>query len=238
MAPILDFLPRKSVEDQFPLDWESRLRIAIGAARSVAHIHSQSGGTLVHGNIKSSNIFLNSQQYDCVSDISLATLMSPVVPPVIRTAGYCALEVTDFRKVSHASDIFSFGVLLLELLTGKSPVHATGSDEVIHLVRWVHSFVHEEWTGEVFDIELLRYPNIEEKMVTMLKIDMSCVERISEKRPKMADVVKMLEDIRSINAVLLYPLLSSSWTRNFWSHFCNSTRVFLEMKRVQCNYEI
>ncbi|KAL2550611.1 putative inactive receptor kinase [Forsythia ovata] len=191
----------KSVEDRFPIDWESRLRIAIGAARGVAHIHSQSGGTLVHGNIKSSNIFLNSQRYGCVSDLGLATLMSPVVPPVIRTAGYRAPEVGDFRKVSQASDIYSFGVLLLELLTGKSPVHATGSDEVIHLVRWVHSVVHEEWTGEVFDIELLRYPNIEEEMVTMLQIGMSCVERIPEKRPKMADVVKMLEDIRSINAV-------------------------------------
>ncbi|KAL2547199.1 putative inactive receptor kinase [Forsythia ovata] len=142
----------------------------------VAHIHSQSGGTLVHGNIKSLNIFLNSQRYGCVPDLGLAKLMSPVVPPVIRTAGYRALEVADFRKVSQASDIYSFGVLLLELLTGKSPVHATSSDEVIHLVRWVHSVVYEEWTGEVFNIELLRYPNIEEEMVTMLQIGMSCVE--------------------------------------------------------------
>ncbi|KAK6135223.1 hypothetical protein DH2020_031031 [Rehmannia glutinosa] len=92
-----------------------------------------------------------------------------------------------------------FGVFLLELLTGKSPVHSLGGEEVIHLVRWVQSVVREEWTGEVFDVELLRYPNIEEEMVAMLQIGLSCVARMPEQRPKIGDVVKMVEDIRSVN---------------------------------------
>ncbi|KAI3458053.1 hypothetical protein Pfo_014716 [Paulownia fortunei] len=192
-------LHAKRGENMIPLDWETRLKIAIGAARGIAHIHSQSGGKLVHGNIKASNIFLNSQLYGCVSDLGLATLMSPISPPVMRTAGYRAPEVTDTRKVSQASDVYSFGVFLLELLTGKSPVHASGGEEVIHLVRWVHSVVREEWTGEVFDVELLRYPNIEEEMVAMLQIGLSCVARMPEQRPKIGDVVKMVEDIRSVN---------------------------------------
>ncbi|PIN20563.1 Serine/threonine protein kinase [Handroanthus impetiginosus] len=193
-------LHAKRGENRIPLDWEMRLKIAIGSARGIAHIHSQSGGKLVHGNIKASNIFLNSQQYGCVSDLGLATLMSPIAPPIIRTAGYRAPEVTDSRKLSQASDVYSFGVFLLELLTGKSPVHASGGEEVIHLVRWVQSVVREEWTGEVFDIELLRYPNIEEEMVAMLQIGLSCVSRMPEQRPKIADVLKMVEDIRSVNA--------------------------------------
>ncbi|KAL0400646.1 UNVERIFIED_CONTAM: putative inactive receptor kinase [Sesamum latifolium] len=147
-------LHAKRGEDRIPLDWGTRVKIAIGAAKGIAHIHSQSGGKLVHGNIKASNIFLNSQLYGCVSDLGLATLMSPIAPPVMRTAGYRAPEVTDTRKASQPSDVYSFGVLLLELLTGKSPVHASGGEEVIHLVRWVHSVVREEWTGEVFDVEL------------------------------------------------------------------------------------
>ncbi|KAK6155610.1 hypothetical protein DH2020_009858 [Rehmannia glutinosa] len=192
-------LHAKRGENPTPLDWETRVKIAIGAARGIAHIHSQIGGKLVHGNIKASNIFLNSQQYGCLSDLGLATLMSPISPPAVRTAGYRAPEVTDTRKVSQASDVYSFGVFLLELLTGKSPVHSLGGEEVIHLVRWVQSVVREEWTGEVFDVELLRYPNIEEEMVAMLQIGLSCVARMPEQRPKIGDVVKMVEDIRSVN---------------------------------------
>ncbi|KAL3521601.1 hypothetical protein ACH5RR_019750 [Cinchona calisaya] len=192
-------LHAKRGEKRIPLDWESRIRIAIGAARGIAHIHAESSEKLVHGNIKASNIFLNSQQYGCVSDLGLATLITPIAPPVMRTAGYRAPEVTDSRKVSQASDVYSFGVLLLELLTGKSPIHATGGEEVIHLVRWVHSVVREEWTAEVFDVELLRYPNIEEEMVEMLRIGMTCVARMPEQRPKMIDVAKMVEDIKKVN---------------------------------------
>ncbi|KAJ7965404.1 Mitogen-activated protein kinase kinase kinase [Quillaja saponaria] len=186
-------------EDRIPLDWDTRLRIAIGAARGIAHIHTQHGGKLVHGNIKASNIFLNSQGYGCVSDIGLATLMSPIPPPALRTAGYRAPEVNDSRKAAHASDVYGFGVLLLELLTGKSPIHTVGSEEVVHLVRWVNSVVREEWTAEVFDIELLRYPNIEEEMVEMLQIGMACVVRMPDQRPKMPDVVRMVEEIRRVN---------------------------------------
>ncbi|XP_076898047.1 putative inactive receptor kinase At4g23740 [Bidens hawaiensis] len=182
-------------EERVPLIWETRLQIAVGAARGIARVHTETGTKLVHGNIKSSNIFLNSQNYGCISDIGLSTIMSQIATPIARAAGYRAPEITDTRKVTQPSDVYSFGVLLLELLTGKSPVHTSG-DEIIHLVRWVHSVVREEWTGEVFDVELLRYPHVEEKMVEMLQIAMSCVARVPDQRPKMTEVVTMLEDVR------------------------------------------
>ncbi|XP_076953254.1 putative inactive receptor kinase At4g23740 [Bidens hawaiensis] len=183
-------------EDRVTLTWETRLQIAVGAARGLARVHTEPGVKLVHGNIKSSNVFLNSQNYGCISDIGLSTVMSQIATPIARAAGYRAPEITDTRKGTQPSDVYSFGVLLLELLTGKSPVHTTSGDEVIHLVRWVHSVVREEWTGEVFDVELLKYPNIEEEMVEMLQIGMSCVARVPDQRPKMTEVVRMLEDVR------------------------------------------
>ncbi|XP_038875400.1 probable inactive receptor kinase At4g23740 [Benincasa hispida] len=190
----------KRGEEKPPLDWDTRLRIAVGAARGIARVHAENGGRLVHGNVKSSNIFLNSQQYGCVSDLGLATITSSLSPPISRAAGYRAPEVTDTRKATQASDVFSFGVVLLELLTGKSPIHATGGEEIVHLVRWVHSVVREEWTAEVFDVELMRYPNIEEEMVEMLQIALSCVARIPDQRPKMAEIVKMIENVRPMEA--------------------------------------
>ena len=194
------FSPGKRGEEKTPLDWDSRLRIAVGAARGIARVHAENGGKLVHGNVKSSNIFLNSRQYGCVSDLGLATITSSLAPPISRAAGYRAPEVTDTRKATQTSDVFSFGVVLLELLTGKSPIHATGGEEIVHLVRWVHSVVREEWTAEVFDVELMRYPNIEEEMVEMLQIALSCVTRIPDQRPKMSEIVTMIESVRPMEA--------------------------------------
>ncbi|XP_065858683.1 probable inactive receptor kinase At4g23740 [Euphorbia lathyris] len=184
--------------ERISLDWNARMNIATGAARGIARIHAENGGKFVHGNIKSSNIFLNSQQYGCISDLGLATIMSALAPPISRAAGYRAPEVTDTRKAGQPSDVYSFGVVLLELLTGKSPIHTTGGDEIIHLVRWVHSVVREEWTAEVFDVELMRCPNIEEEMVEMLQIALSCVVRMPDQRPKMTEIVKMIENVRRV----------------------------------------
>ncbi|KAK7829329.1 probable inactive receptor kinase At4g23740 [Quercus suber] len=202
---VFALLHGKKGEDRSPLDWDTRLRIAIGAAKGIARIHLENGGKLVHGNIKSSNIFLNSKQYGCVSDIGLTTIMSSLAPPISRAAGYRAPEVTDTRKAAQPSDVYSFGVVLLELLTGKSPIHTTAGDEIVHLVRWVHSVVREEWTAEVFDLELMRYPNIEEEMVEMLQIAMSCVVRMPDQRPKMLEVVKMIENVRRLDSTENHP---------------------------------
>ena len=81
-------------EDRIALDWETRLRIAIGAARGIAHIQSVNGGKFVHGNIRSSNIFLNSKKYGYVSDFGLATVMSTLAPPISRAAGDKALSLS------------------------------------------------------------------------------------------------------------------------------------------------
>ncbi|KAF7813507.1 putative inactive receptor kinase [Senna tora] len=179
-----------------PLNWEMRSSIALGAARGIEYLHSQ-GTNVSHGNIKSSNILLT-RSYDArVSDFGLAHLVGPSSTPN-RVASYRAPEVIDPRKVSQKADVYSFGVLLLELLTGKAPTHALLNEEGVDLPRWVQSVVREEWTSEVFDLELLRYQNVEEDMVQLLQLAVDCVAPYPDKRPSMSEVTNRIEELRGI----------------------------------------
>ncbi|XP_051141277.1 probable inactive receptor kinase At1g48480 [Andrographis paniculata] len=199
---VFDYLPMGSLSallhgnkgaGRTPLNWDTRAAIALGAAKGIAYIHAR-GPTISHGNIKSSNILLTKSYAPRVSDYGLAQLTATSTPAA-RVAGYRAPEVTDPRKISHKADVYSFGVLLLELLTGKAPTHSLLNDEGVDLPRWVQSVVQEEWTAEVFDLELLRYQNVEEDMVQLLQLAVDCTAQYPDKRPGMDEVVTKIDGI-------------------------------------------
>ncbi|XP_008664196.2 LOW QUALITY PROTEIN: probable inactive receptor kinase At4g23740 [Zea mays] len=164
---------------------ESRRRIARWRRRLVSStsIHA-TGSMATHGNIRSSNIPLSRNVDGRVSDHGLARLVGVV--------GYRAPEVvTDPRRTSQKADLYGFGVLLLELLTGKAPTHAVlQHDEGVDLPRWARSVVRGEWTSEVFDAELLSHLGAEEEMVEVLRLAMDCTEPTTNQRPAMPEVVQ------------------------------------------------
>ncbi|KAB2042172.1 hypothetical protein ERO13_D02G171400v2 [Gossypium hirsutum] len=189
-----------------PLDWTTRLKVAAGAARGLAFIHYTCKALkLTHGNIKSTNVLLDKSGDARVSDFGLTIFASPT-NNAPRSNGYRAPELSsDGRKPTQKSDVYSFGVLLLEILTGKCPSVVDNGGAAVYgyggpldLPRWVQSVVREEWTAEVFDLELMRYKDIEEEMVGLLQIAMACTSASPDQRPKISHVVKMIDEIRGV----------------------------------------
>ncbi|KAJ0613015.1 putative protein kinase RLK-Pelle-LRR-III family [Helianthus annuus] len=208
---VYDYLPNGSLHlllhgnrgpGRIPLDWTTRISLALGAARGLAHIHEEyKSSRIPHGNIKSSNVLLDKNGNACISDFGLSLLLNPAHASA-RLGGYKAPEQFETKRLSQKADVYSFGILLLEMLTGRapnqysSPSRVEEEEQPVDLPKWVRSVVRDEWTAEVFDQELLRYKNIEEELVSMLHVAMTCVAALPEKRPTMPEVVKMIEEIR------------------------------------------
>uniref|UniRef100_A0A2N9I730 Protein kinase domain-containing protein n=1 Tax=Fagus sylvatica TaxID=28930 RepID=A0A2N9I730_FAGSY len=210
---VYDYLPNGSLHSllhgnrgpgRIPLDWTTRISLVLGAARGLAKIHEEFDTSKVpHGNVKSSNVLLDKNGVACISDFGLSLLLNPV-HAIARLGGYRAPEQAEIKRLSQKADVYSFGVLLLEVLTGRAPSQYPSptrprmdeEEQAVDLPKWVRSVVKEEWTAEVFDQELLRYKNIEEELVSMLHVGLACVVPQPEKRPTMVEVAKMIEDIR------------------------------------------
>lgn len=140
-----------------------------------------------------------------------------------------APEQAHLKRLSQEADVYSFGVLILEVLTGRVPTQcpptlADSTSQKKHnksvgvasvdasdvgLVEWVRLVVREEWTAEVFDVELLRYKDIEEEMVSMLHVGLACVNQLPENRPSMSEVVKLIEGIKAEEQSTMSPSIAA-----------------------------
>eukprot|EP00250_Pteridium_aquilinum_P016699 c23242_g2_i1 orf=2-1972(-) len=202
---VYDYMPHGSLHcllhgnrgpGHVPLDWSTRVRLALGAARGLAYLHEAcSASRMPHGNIKSSNILVDKHGNACVADFGLTLLMSPV-HIASHLLGYRPPEQLEKKKVTQKGDVYSYGVVLLEVLTGRVAAQSL-EDEGVDLARWVQSVVREEWTAEVFDLELMRFKHIEEHLVSLLQIAMACVSPAPDQRPSMVQVASMIEDLSS-----------------------------------------
>ena len=111
--------------------------------------------------------------------------------------GYRAPELAKLKRPNTKTDIYSLVVIMLELLTGKSPGDATNGED---LPRWVASVVKEEWTNEVFDLELMRdASSIGDELLNTLKLTLYCVDPSPSIRPEIQLVLQKLEAIRAPN---------------------------------------
>ncbi|CAN1310702.1 Inactive leucine-rich repeat receptor-like serine/threonine-protein kinase At1g60630 [Linum perenne] len=180
-----------------PLHWTSCLKIAEDLATGILYIHQNHPG-LTHGNLKSSNVLLGPDFESCITDFGLAAFQNPDSPdePSAAALFYRAPEVRGIRKLpTQPADVYSFGVLLLELLTGKTPFQDLVQEHGSDIPRWVRS-VREEETDSGDD-PVSSGNEAEEKLQALVGVAMQCVSRLPENRPAMREVLKMIRDARS-----------------------------------------
>ncbi|XP_060178958.1 probably inactive leucine-rich repeat receptor-like protein kinase IMK2 [Lycium barbarum] len=200
---VFDYMPKGSLATflhargpDTPIDWATRMKIAKGTARGLLFLHTNSN--IIHGNLTSSNVLLDENTNAKIADYGLSRLMTAAANAnVIATAGalgYRAPELSKLKKANTKTDVYSLGVIILELLTGKSPGEAMNG---VDLPQWVASIVKEEWTNEVFDLELMRDASvIGDELLNTLKLALHCVDPSPSARPEVQQVLPQLEEIR------------------------------------------
>ncbi|KAM7484800.1 hypothetical protein LguiA_000809 [Lonicera macranthoides] len=180
-----------------PLHWTSCLKISEDLATGLLYIHQNPG--LTHGNLKSSNVLLGSDFESCLTDYGLTTFRDP--DPVEESSAsslfYRAPECRDTRKsLTQQADVYSFGVLLLELLTGKTPFQDLVQEHGSDIPRWVRS-VREEEIDSGDEPGSSNEATSEEKLAALLNIAMACVSVVPEERPVMREVLRMIRETRA-----------------------------------------
>lgn len=143
-----------------PLDWNTRMMIAAGAARGLEYLHHEADPPVIYRDVKSANILLGEGFFPKLSDFGLAKFgptgdRSHVSTRVMGTHGYCAPEYAKSGKLTAKSDIYSFGVVLLELITGHKAIDSNLGREK-HLVEWVIHFVSFIMSTSMPTLHLIR----------------------------------------------------------------------------------
>ncbi|KAJ0582895.1 putative protein kinase RLK-Pelle-RLCK-V family [Helianthus annuus] len=179
-----------------PLTWEIRMRIAIGTAKGLAYLHEGLEPKVIHRDVKSSNILLDRKWNAKVSDFGLAKLLGPekshVTTRVMGTFGYVSPDYASTGMLNECSDVYSFGVLLMEIVTGRSPVDYSREPGEMNLVDWFKGMVASRRGEELLDPKI-QVPPPSRALKRVLLVCLRCIDMDANKRPKMGQIVHMLE---------------------------------------------
>ncbi|TVU32796.1 hypothetical protein EJB05_24552 [Eragrostis curvula] len=186
------------------LDWGKRLRIIKGAARGLAHLYDELPMlTVPHGHLKSSNVLLDAAFDAVLSDYALVPVVTPSIAAQVMAA-YKAPECShgggsgNNNKPSKKSDVWSLGILILEVLTGKFPANYLGGKGRLagaDLAAWVEAALAEERTAEVFDKDITGARGAEADMVRLLQVGLGCCDADVERRLELKAVIARIDEI-------------------------------------------
>ncbi|GLT49460.1 hypothetical protein SLA2020_230130 [Shorea laevis] len=204
-----EFVPNNTMEFHLhgkgrpTMDWPTRVRIALGSAKGLAYLHEDCHPKIIHRDIKAANILLDFKFEAKVADFGLAKFSSDVnthvSTRVMGTFGYLAPEYASSGKLTDKSDVFSFGVMLLELITGRRPVDSSFMED--SLVDWARPLLTRAADDENFDS--LADPRLQNEynhneMARMVACAAACVRHSARCRPRMSQIVRALEGDASL----------------------------------------
>jgi len=179
------------------LDWGTRKRIALGAARGLLYLHEQCDPKIIHRDVKAANILLDDYCEAVVGDFGLAKLLdhrdSHVTTAVRGTVGHIAPEYLSTGQSSEKTDVFGFGILLLELISGLRALEfGKAANQKGAMLDWVRKIHQEKKLDMLVDKDLKNnYDRIE--LEEMVRVALICTQYLPSHRPKMSEVVRMLE---------------------------------------------
>ncbi|KAB5564810.1 hypothetical protein DKX38_004864 [Salix brachista] len=202
---VYEFMPLGSLEDHLhdlppekePLDWNTRMKIAAGAARGLEYLHDKASPPVIYRDFKSSNILLDEGFHPKLSDFGLAKLgptgdKSHVSTRVMGTYGYCAPEYAMTGQLTVKSDVYSFGVVFLELITGRKAIDSTRPHGEQNIVTWTRPLFNDRRKfSKLADPRLQgRYPM--RGLYQALAVASMCIQEQAAARPLIGDVVTAL----------------------------------------------
>ncbi|BAB09286.1 receptor protein kinase-like protein [Arabidopsis thaliana] len=193
-------------------DWEARYDVVLGVAHALAYLHHDCLPPILHGDVKAMNVLLGSRFESYLADFGLAKIVSGEGvtdgdssklsnrPPLAGSYGYMAPEHASMQHITEKSDVYSYGVVLLEVLTGKHPLDPDLPGGA-HLVQWVRDHLAgKKDPREILDPRLRgRADPIMHEMLQTLAVSFLCVSNKASDRPMMKDIVAMLKEIRQFD---------------------------------------
>lgn len=189
---------RERTPNDPPLEWETRARIALGSARGLSYLHDHCDPKIIHRDVKAANILLDEDFEAVVGDFGLAKLMdykdTHVTTAVRGTIGHIAPEYLSTGKSSEKTDVFGYGIMLLELITGQRAFDLArlANDDDVMLLDWVKALLKEKKLEQLVDPDLQgRYAD--QEVESLIQVALLCTQGSPMERPKMSEVVRMLE---------------------------------------------
>ncbi|KAH1146572.1 hypothetical protein AAZX31_15G102100 [Glycine max] len=202
---VYEFMANGSLENHLldigaykePLDWKNRMKIAEGAARGLEYLHNSAEPAIIYRDFKSSNILLDENFNPKLSDFGLAKIgpkdgQDHVSTRVMGTFGYCAPEYAASGQLSTKSDIYSFGVVFLEIITGRRVFDASRATEEQNLIEWAQPLFKDRTKFTLMADPLLKGQFPVKGLFQALAVAAMCLQEEADTRPYMDDVVTAL----------------------------------------------